>query len=94
MPEAPPPFPVIEQPKSKLTWYHYIWIGWPLILVVLGGAIGGGLGAGAAAINYKVFQKIQNPVLRYVWTGLISLAAVITYVVCATMIYVLIHRNN
>ena len=94
MPEAPSPFPVIEQPKSNLKWYHYVWIGWPLILVVLGGAIGGGLGGAAAAINYKVFQKTQNPVLRYVWTGLISLAAVITYVVCATMLYVLIHRKN
>ena len=75
-------------------WYHYIWIGWPLIMVALGGAIGGGLGGAAAAINYKVFQKTQNPVLRYVWTGLISVAAIVAYVVCATMIYALIHRNN
>ena len=69
MPEAPPPFPVIEQPKPKFTWYQYAWIGWPLILIVLGGAIGGGLGGAAAAINYKLFQKTQHPVLRYVWTG-------------------------
>src|SRR5579859_897740 len=27
---APPSFPVIEQPKSKLTWYQYAWIGWPI----------------------------------------------------------------
>ena len=92
---APPPFPVIEQPKPpKLAWYEYIWIGWPLILVAVGGAIGGGCGGAAAAINFKVFQKTQNPVLRYVWTGLISLTAVGIYVVCATMIYALFHRNN
>lgn len=91
---APPPFPVIENPEPKLTWYQYAWIGWPLILVAVGGAIGGGCGGVAAAINFKVFKKTQNPVLRYVWTGLISVAAVATYVACVTMIYALIHRNH
>ncbi|HUE36283.1 MAG TPA: hypothetical protein VMO20_02740 [Candidatus Acidoferrum sp.] len=91
---APPPFPVIEQPKPKLTWHQYVWIGWPTIPIAAGGAIGGACGGAAMAINYKVFQKTNNPVLRYVWTGLISLAAVVTYVVCATIIYMLIHRNH
>ena len=91
---APPPFPVIEQPKPKITWYQYIWIGWPLVLVPVGGAIGGGLGGAAAAINYKVFQKTENPVLRYVWTGLISGAAVLAYVVIVTIIYMAFHKAN
>ncbi|HTR43629.1 MAG TPA: hypothetical protein VMH87_18615 [Pseudomonadales bacterium] len=94
MPEAPPPFPVIQQPKPKLTWYQYAWIGWPLIMVAVGGAIGGGLGGAAAAINYKVFQKTQNAVLRYVWTGLISVAAVMLYLVIATALYMAIHKPN
>ena len=94
MPEAPPPFPVIEQPKPKFTWYQYVWIGWPLILIILGGAIGGGLGGAAAAINYKIFQKIQHPVLRYVWTGLISVAAVMAWLVIATTIYMAIHKSS
>lgn len=63
-------------------------------MVALGGAIGGGLGAAAAAINYKVFQKTQNPVLRYVWTGLISVAAVIAWLAIATMIYLALHKPN
>lgn len=91
---APPPFPVIEQPKTKLTWYQYVWIGWPLILVAVGGAIGGGLGGVAAAINFKVFQKTQNPVLRYVWTGLISFAAAIIWLIIATIIVIALHKRN
>jgi hypothetical protein len=93
-PPPPPPFPVIEQPKPKLTWYHYAWIGWPLILVAVGGAIGGGLGGAAAAINYKVFLKTQNPVLRYAWTGLISVTIVVAYLVIATLIYWQFHNPN
>jgi len=63
-------------------------------MVAVGGAIGGGLGGAAAAINYKVFQKTQNAVLRYVWTGLISVAAVMLYLVIATALYMAIHKPN
>ena len=63
-------------------------------MVAVGGAIGGGLGGAAAAINYKVFQKTQSPVLRYVWTGLISIAAVMVYLVIATIVYMALHKPN
>jgi H+/Cl- antiporter ClcA len=91
---APPPFPTgpIQPEKPKLTWYQYVWIGWPLVLVAVGGAIGGGCGGAAMAINYKVFQKTSHPVLRYVWTGLISLAAVLAYVIVVVILFAVIHR--
>lgn len=67
-------------PLERLTWYHQLWIGLPFALVAVGGMIGGAIGGAAWAVNKQVFQKTRNPVMRYVWTGLISLAAVSAYV--------------
>ena len=72
-----------ESPKPKLRWYQHLWLALPFGLVAVGGAIGGACGGAAWAVNQKVFQKTENRVLRYVWTGLITVAAVIAYLVIA-----------
>jgi len=79
----PPALPAIEKPK--LLWYQMIWIGWPFALVAVGGALGRACGGAAWAINQQVFQATKNPALRYVWTGLISLAAIVVYLVVAAL---------
>jgi hypothetical protein len=67
--------------KPKLVWYEQIWIALPIALVAVGGAIGGACGGAAWAVNKNVFQKTENPILRYVWTGLISSSAVILWLI-------------
>lgn len=84
--------PAAETPK--LIWYQYIWIGWPIALVAVGGAIGGACGGAAWAINRKVFLATPNPVLRYLWTGLISIAAVVTYVFFAAILLTLLKGSK
>jgi len=69
--------------NPKHTWYQHIWIGWPIALVFVGGAIGGACGGAAWALNKKVFQATSSPLLRYLWTGLISVAALFTYIIVA-----------
>jgi hypothetical protein len=80
---TPPQIP--ETQKRKLTWYEHVWLGWPIALVAVGGAIGGACGAAAWAINQKVFRATQHPLLRYLWTGLISIAAIIAYFILAAI---------
>jgi hypothetical protein len=77
---------------GKLAWYDEVWIALPISLVAFGGAIGGGLGGGAWAINRKVFRATKNPAMRYVFTGLISGAAVIVWLVLAMTIFVALRR--
>ncbi len=85
-PPAPAPATALKPvgssitPVTKLVWYEQVWAGLPLALVFVGGAIGGGIGGAAWALNRQVFQKTKNRVLRYVWTGLISMTAVAAYV--------------
>ena len=89
---TPPAVP--EPPKPKLAWYEQVWIALPFSLVAVGGAIGGLCGGAAWAINKKVFQKTESAVLRYVWTGLISGAAVIAYIVLAAVFVSLFRRRG
>lgn len=71
--------------KPKLTWYEQLWLGWPMILIFIGGAIGGACGGAAWGLNQQVFQNTKNPVLRYVFTGFISIAAFVVYFVVASL---------
>ena len=83
--------PAVEA-RPKLMWYEHAWTALPFLLVAVGGAIGGACGGAAWAINQNVFRKTQNPVLRYVWTGLISAAAIMVYALIATGFVLLTRR--
>jgi len=78
---------------TKLTWYEQLWIALPIALVGVGGAIGGACGGLAWAINKTVFKKTENPVLRYIWTGLISASAVIIWLVVAAFFLSLFKKH-
>ena len=97
-PPPPPPsmaraMPALPVGPAKLAWYDQIWIALPIALVAVGGAIGGGCGGLAWGINKAVFQKTRNPVLRYVWTGLISGASVVLWLVVAMLVVSLIKKH-
>lgn len=69
-----------------LQWYELTWASFPLLLIFVGGAIGGVLGAVAASINVSLFRSQQNPALRYGLTGLVSLVAIVLWVVVVVML--------
>jgi len=88
------PPPVKEPAKPKLLWYQHVWLALPFALVAVGGAIGGACGGAAWAINQQVFRKTAHPVLRYVWTGLISAASVLAYVILAAVFISLFRKGD
>jgi hypothetical protein len=69
-----------------LKWYQWVWIALPLFLVFIGGAIGGGLGGLATALNGRVFRTGSSTVVRYLLTSLITEVAVVGYFVTASLI--------
>ncbi len=77
---------------KPLAWYEWVWNAWPIVLLFGGGALGGFFGALALVANLSVFRSQQNTWLRYVITGIISLAAVVAYLVAAILLSLLIHR--
>ncbi len=70
-----------QQPvKPKLTAVQQIFCAWPLVLVIVGGAIGGACGGVAWAINTRIMSSGMSVPLRYglcVITGIV--AAVLWY---------------
>ncbi len=81
MASTPAPAPVAQKPK--LQWYEGAWIGWPILLVFVGGLIGGACGGAAVAINQQIFQKMESALLKYSLTLVVSVLAVIGYFVLA-----------
>jgi hypothetical protein len=86
--------PVVEPAKPKLRWYQHVWCALPLALVAVGGAIGGACGGAAWVLNQAVFQKTANPILRYVFTGMISATAVMLYLGIAIGLALVLRPNG
>ncbi len=65
-------------------------MGLPFILAFVGGALGGGIGFFAAYSNGRVFRSNRSTAAKYILSALISIAAVIVYLIVATTVKPLI----
>jgi hypothetical protein len=71
---------------TPLQWYQYAWMTLPLLLLVLGGAVGGLCGVVAAALSSRVFRSELSENLQYAASAFISSGACVAYLLLATMI--------
>lgn len=76
---------------EPLKWYQWIWGGWPVILLFVGGALGAIAGLVGFSINAKVFRTEMSEALKYVVTGAVSVMAVVAYFVVALVISILLN---
>ena len=82
---------VIQLARS-LRWYEYAWMGFPILLLFWGGAIGGMCGIWAILSNARIFRSNRSSVAKYLITGGISFVAVVAYVILATLVASLIRK--
>jgi hypothetical protein len=68
-----------------LQWYEYAWIGIPILLVFVGGAIGGLVGAMGARANGRVFRGNHGAPAKYGISALITIGVPVAYIVLATL---------
>ena len=71
---------------EPLPWYVWLWGGLPILLLFVGGALGGGLGAAAMMINGRVFRTDMHGALKFTITGAISLVAVLLFFTLAIVL--------
>ena len=79
----PMPLLIVGQLRIRLaeplTWYEWIWAGFPLVLILVGGAIGGGLGALAATVNAQVFHSNAPLPARYLFSAAITASTILIW---------------
>lgn len=71
----------------------HVLCGWPLLLILVGGAIGGGLGGAAYAINLSIY-KSKLPVVAKVFLNLFTgMAAIGIWLAVVVAIQSKLHSN-
>lgn len=76
---------------KPLQWYQWIWGGWPVALLFVGGALGAIAGLIAFSINAQVFRSEMSNVVKYILTAAVSGIAVVAYFIAAVIFSSLIN---
>jgi hypothetical protein len=79
--------------EEPLRWYEWMWVGVPLVLLFLGGALGGLLGAVAVTLNVRILRSNMSGILRYAATAFVSVAACGMYLAIARTFLSAIHNK-
>lgn len=73
-----------------LTWYEYLWLGIPILLVFTGGGLGALVGVLAVYASARVFRADLNTLAKYGFTALISVSAFVIFAVLVTVLQIII----
>lgn len=79
-----------NQIVEKLKWFQYVLGGLPILLVFVGGAIGGAIGAVGTITNYNVFRQEGIELSKYLKIIGITVVSFVLYFTIATAISTLI----
>jgi hypothetical protein len=78
--------------KTKLSFKVHAMCGWPLLLIIMGGAIGGGLGGLAYGINIAIYKSKLSNALKIILNIIVGLSAFIVWFIIATQLLGLIKK--
>jgi len=67
--------------NKKLTLVEKAFCALPLLMIAIGGAIGGLLGGVVYVLNSSIFNKDISKSKKYFYSGLVSLASILSYIV-------------
>ncbi len=70
-----------------LPWYVWLWSALPVLLVLVGGALGAIAGFIAFAISTRIFRSSLPGLAKYGLSLLVSLLAIVVYLTAATLFY-------
>ncbi len=77
-----------------LAIYEWVWVGLPLLLIVVGGGIGAAVGVVAAWLNAGIFRSDRTTATKFALTGVVSLAAVGVYFLAAMLVGALFGQGS
>jgi len=71
---------------EPLKLYGYIWMALPIILVLVGGALGAIFGIIAYKANISIFRSNKKVVEKYLFTLILNIIVIVTYLVIAMLV--------
>lgn len=77
-------------PTEPLSWLQYIWAGWPVVLIFIGGFLGALVGIIVGLVNGRIFRMELSTPLKYIITGVISAGGFGLYFVMAMIVSLLL----
>ncbi len=76
---------------EPLKWYQWVWGGWPVLLLFVGGALGAVAGIIGFSINARIFRAEMNSALKYLVSGAVSALSVLAYFIAAVIFSMIIN---
>ena len=80
--------PVQETAKQKLPVAVHFMCGWPLLMILFGGAIGGGLGGLAYGVNLGIYKSSLPAFAKFFLNLLVGCVAIVIWFAIAMVIFV------
>lgn len=77
---------IAEKSSEKLSPKAHIMCGWPFLLVLIGGAIGGLLGAAAYSLNVAIYKSDMSRKAKIFQNALTGFGAFVAWFVSASVI--------
>lgn len=71
---------------EKLKWYQVALGGFPILLLFIGGALGGAIGALGTIINFTIFRQVGSDALKYLKVLGVIIASFTLYFILAITI--------
>jgi hypothetical protein len=84
----------IYKAVEPLKWYQWVWSGLPIAMIFLGGAIGALIGFIAFTINTRIFRSNLNKLAHYPLTLMVTVLAVILYLIVASTFVTLMNGTQ
>lgn len=80
-------------PPQKLPMIAHILCGWPLMLLFIGGAIGGVLGAVAYVVNISLYKSNIPGVLKFILNLVVGMLAIGGWLTISAMLKVILSNG-
>lgn len=84
----------IIQLARSLTWYEYIWMSLPIMLIFAGGALGAMFGMLGTYSSSRIFRSDKKTGIKYLLSGVVSLGTITIFLLSAGTIQYIINSNR
>lgn len=78
----------------KLKWHEYAWASLPLLLLLIGGAVGGLVGGAASSYNVKLFRSEKTKLRKYTISACVAVMAIFIWYFAAILLVVLFKSSR